>query len=33
LHAVDDAEWVALLTRVVGALSPPPAAAQAGETP
>jgi AcrR family transcriptional regulator len=33
LHAVDDAEWVALLTRVVGALSPQPAAAQAGETP
>ena len=31
LHAVDDAEWAALLTRVVSALAPP--AAQAGEAP
>lgn len=30
LHAVDDAEWAALLTRVVSVLAPPPSA-EAGE--
>jgi len=33
LHAVDDAEWAALLTRVVSVLAPAPAAAQEGEAP
>jgi AcrR family transcriptional regulator len=33
LHAVDDAEWAALLTRVVSVLAPAPATAQEGEAP